>query len=256
MIGSQHRLEQFGFSFKKGGTHTRRTMMLKELAALFEYVDNPDSDREDYRKAIETDNCLGKRSFKNRQFSYHYLVELYALDPGVPLFRALRYFWQRDESGRSLLALLCAYARDPVLRSAAAFILDHQEGATVSREALEEYIDNMEPGRFSPVTLRSVAQNINSTFTQSGHLVGRVRKIRTKANSTPGSAAMAAYMAHLSGGRGDQILSSDYSALLDVSKILMIEQIEDASRRGWMVFKRISDVIEVTFPNLMDKPEA
>ena len=55
---------------------------------------------------------------------------------------------------------------------------------------------------------------------------------------------------------GDQILSSDYSALLDVSKILMIEQIEDASRRGWMVFKRISDVIEVTFPNLMDKPEA
>ena len=67
---------------------------------------------------------------------------------------------------------------------------------------------------------------------------------------------MAAYMAHLSGGRGDQILSSDYSALLDVSKILMIEQIEDASRRGWMVFKRISDVIEVTFPNLMDKPEA
>jgi hypothetical protein len=104
------------------------------------------------------------------------------------VFRALRFFWQRDVDGQPLLAALCAYSRDPILRATAPFVLGFQEGATVTREGMEEFIDAQEPGRFSKATLKSTAQNLNSSWTQSGHLSGRVRKVRARAVATPGVA--------------------------------------------------------------------
>ena len=34
-----------------------------------------------------------------------------------------------------------------------------------------------------------------------------------------------------------------------------IEHTEEASRKGWIVFKRIGDIIEVLFPNLITRKE-
>lgn len=74
-------LARFGFSFEKGGAHTSRTMMLQELTLLLSFVDNHNSDKNDYFKAIEEDNCLGKRSGKTRKLTARQLAELYTLDP-------------------------------------------------------------------------------------------------------------------------------------------------------------------------------
>jgi hypothetical protein len=71
------------------------------------------------------------------------------------VFRTLRFFWQRDVDAQPLLAALRAYSRDPILRATAPFVLDFQEGATVTREGMEEFIDAQEPGRFSKATLKS-----------------------------------------------------------------------------------------------------
>jgi hypothetical protein len=161
-------------------------MMLAELRALLSFVDAADAAKADYLDAIQTANCLGKRSGKTRTLTFRHLADLYALDPSLLVFRALRFFWQRDVDGQPLLAALCAYSRDPILRATAPFVLGFQEGATVTREGMEEFIDAQEPGRFSKATLKSTAQNINSSWTQSGHLSGRVRKVRARAVATPG----------------------------------------------------------------------
>ncbi len=244
-------LERFGFSYERGGVHTARTMMLVELRALLSFVDNTDAPKSEYLDAIQTANCLGKRSGKTRVLTFRHLADLYSLDPKLPLFRALRFFWQRDVDGQPLIAAISAYARDPLFRITAPFILNFHEGATISRIALEEFIEHQEPGRFSKATLKSTAQNINSSWTQSGHLSGRARKIRERTIATPGSVSLALLMGYLSGLRGESLFNSDFTRLLDCSFDKTIELAEDASRRGWISLKRVGQVIEVLFPNLI-----
>ncbi len=248
-------LERLGFSFERGGVHTARTMMLGELCALLSFVDVANATRADYLEAIQTANCLGKRSGKTRTLTFRHLADLYALDPSLLVFRALRFFWQRDVDGQPLLAALCAYSRDPLLRATAPFVLGFQEGATVTREAMEDLIDAQEPGRFSKATLKSTAQNINSSWTQAGHLAGRVRKVRARAVATPGAASLALLLGYVSGLRGESLFNSDYTKMLDCSFDKMIELAEDASRRGWISLKRVGQVIEVLFPNLITAQE-
>lgn len=249
------KLERLGFSFQRGGVHIARTMMLVELRALLRYVDKVDAAKTEYLEAVQSANCLGKRSGKTRTLTFRHLANLYALDPDVLVFRALRFFWQRDVDGQLLLAALCAYSRDPILRATAPFVLGFQEGATVTREAVEEFIDAQEPGRFSKATLKSTAQNINSSWTQSGHLAGRVRKVRARAVATPGAASFALLLGYVSGLRGESLLKSDYTRMLDCSFERMIELAEDASRRGWITLKRVGPVVEVLFPNLITAQE-
>ena len=255
MTDRNQRLSRFGFGFKRGGAHTSRTMMLKELGTLLNHVDRPEAKKSDYFRAIAVENCLGKRSGKTRILTYRHLADLYSLNRANVMFRTLVYFWNRDMDGRPLLALLCTYARDPIFRSTATFILQFPEGATITRESLEEFVDNQEPGRFSKATLKSTAQNINSTWTKSGHLFGRVRKVRTRAIPTAGSVSYALLLGYLTGARGQTLFQTEYAKLLDCSFDEAIELAVDASRKGWIVFKRVGDVIEVLFPSLINQEE-
>lgn len=248
-------LERLGLRFERGGVHTARTMMLAELRALLSFVDADDATRADYMEAIQTSNCLGKRSGKTRTLTFRHLADLYALDPSLLVFRALRFFWQRDVDGQPLLAILCAYSRDPLLRATAPFVLSFQEGASVTREAMEAFLDAQEPGRFSKATLKSTAQNLNSSWTQSGHLSGRTRKVRARAVATPGAVSLALLLGYVNGLRGESLLESGYTRMLDCSFDRTIELAEDASRRGWITLKRVGLVIEVLFPNLITAQE-
>lgn len=248
-------LTNFGFRFNRGGTHLSRTMMLEDLSSLLGYINNPNADKNDYLKAIKEDNCLGKRSGKTRELTGRHLMSLYSLDTTDILFRSLLFFWHRDPGGRPLLALLCAFARDSILRATAPFILNLPEGSVVIQEIMAAHIDNMEPGRFSPATLKSTAQNVNATWTQSGHLKGRVRKIRIPASPTPGSAAYALLLGYLTEARGPSLFRTEYVRLLDCSFDRAVELARDASHRGWIVFKQVGDIIEVVFPALINGQE-
>ena len=254
-LNNYNKLEKFGFSYGRGGVHSARTMMLAEMQALMAYVDKTEAPKTEYLDAIQVANCLGKRSGKTRILTYRHLIELYTLDPNYVLFRALRFFWQRDVAGQPLLAALCAYTRDPIFRSTATFILGFPEGSTVTRNAVEELIDLQEPGRFSEATLKSTAQNINSSWTQAGHLAGRARKVRVRAVPTPGAVAFALLLAYLNGARGESLFNNEYMQLLDCNFTHAIELAEDASRRGWITLKRVGQVIEVLFPTLINAQE-
>ena len=248
-------LARFGFSFDRGGAHLARSMMLDEISRLLQHQVDQASQRSDYEAAVLEDNCLGKRSARSRQLTLRHLKSLYALDPTVSLFRAFRYFWHRDSEGHPLLACLMAYSRDAMLRASAQYILRLPIGSKLERAKLEEFIDSLDEGRFSQATLKSTAQNLSTTWTHSGHVAGRVNKTRSTANATPGSASLALFMGYIAGGRGQKIFETEYCKLLDCTPDRTIELAESASRKGWIVCKRIGNVIEVLFPNLLTPEE-
>lgn len=247
-------LARFGFGFAKRSVHIARTIMLKDLTNLLMAV--PEAKKQsDYLKAIIEDNCLEKKSLNTRKISAKQLVQLYTIDPGVTIFRNLLYFWQRDDRGRPLMALLCSVTRDSILRQTAQLILDTQEGSALTSQSVEGTIDRLFNGRFSRVTLSSMARNIRSTWTQTGHLSGHSIKNRVKPEATPGTVAYALLLSYLIGRRGTELFESEFVKMLDCSREKAIAMAEQASARGWIVFKRIGDVMEASFPNLLTEQE-
>ncbi|MFQ6238242.1 hypothetical protein [Sinorhizobium meliloti] len=224
--------------------------MLEELTKLLTSVDS-NSDRERYRSAVVEDNILGKRSGKTRLLTFRHLVDLYGLDLALPVFKGLAYFWGRDSNGRRLLALLCACARDRVLQSSASLVLPKPEFSSFPRNELEAHIEALYPGRFSPATLKSTAQNINSSLTQAGHLRGRAHKIRSRAVATSGSAAYAVFLGYISGLRGHALFNSGFAKFLDCDPTRVLALSQEAAQKGWLKLNQIGDVVEVDFPNLL-----
>jgi hypothetical protein len=66
-----------------------------------------------------------------------------------------------------------------------------KEGVTIPRGQVEEVIGTGARGRFSPKTIRSVAQATSSTWTQSGHFTGLAKKLRSRPRITREAAAYA-----------------------------------------------------------------
>lgn len=248
-------MERLGFKQGKAGAHLARTMMLDELTALLAFVGKPEATRADYEKAIKEDNCLGKPSAKARALTTRHLVDLYVLDPSIALFRNLLFFWERDPEGRKLIALLCAYTRDPILRLSAPIIQNSSPGLAISTQDMGDLIEKTYPGRFSPAMVKSAAQNLNGTWTSSGHLIGKRNKSRSKASPTAGVVAYALLLGYLTGAGGLGLFGTEYASLLDCGRDKAIDLAEEAARRGWITFKRVGDVIELGFRNLITDNE-
>jgi hypothetical protein len=245
--------ELLGFRNGLSSVHTSRTMMLEELSLVFDNV-APNSPAKEYVAAIVENNLLGKPTQTTRQRSAQRLVQLYSLDLNCTLFRLLRHFWPADPSGRPMLALLIAAARDPLLRESMPSILAVAIGEAVDPTAIGKQLNEKYPGRFSPTTLHSTAQNLASTWTQAGYLLGKVKKTRTKPHATPSVAAFALVLGYLCGLRGKLLLESTWTRLLDRSPAELTAISIEASKQGWINFKSAGVVVEITFPGLL-KPE-
>lgn len=205
-----------GLRFGGKGTHTSRTMMLSELRDLFQTLP-ADAERAAYAASVIEENALGKATEATRRLTNQRLGELYGLDPRLAIFRALRRVWALDEEGRPLCALLCALARDPLLRSTAGHVLDLAEGAELVRTSFVDAIRMVVGDRLNESILDKVARNAGSSWTQSGHLEGRVRKIRRRVNPTPGAVALALWLGSLEDLAGEQLLRSPWARVLDRS---------------------------------------
>lgn len=251
----EKKLNRYGIDLSQGGAHFARTIMLEELRQLLSYVGDIDAPKDIYRQAIEEDNCLGKRSGNTRKITTSKLSILYGLNPELTVFRTLLYIWYRDEEARPLLALLCSIMRDRILRQSIPFILTMQEGEVLRKEKLEEYIENIEANRFTKSTLESTVRNLSSSWTQSGHLSGRIKKVKSRVIATPGAIAYALFLGYLMGARGKSMFETDLIKVLECNFEQAIELAESASRRGWIVMKRVGNVIEVHFPNFINDKE-
>ena len=235
-----------------GSTHLARTMMLSELSEVMDIVNDPDAPLEKYRDAIIADNCLGKPTMRSREDTFRHLKALYSFDMEEPFFVALKYFWKRDIPGRPLLALIAAFTRDSILRQSSIYILALTPGESIKRDFTEQKLEVDYPHRYSHSMIRSAAQNINGTWTQSGHLQGRITKVRTIVTPTSGAVAFTLFLNHLQGVRGEELLTSPLAKLIDARKDQMLELAQIAGAKSWLVWRQIHDVIEVGFPQFRD----
>lgn len=247
-------LTKLGYRLGRGGVHAARTMMLDELTRLFDNT-TPETTRDGYRADVVGLNVLGKPTQKSRVLTFGHLVELYGLDPAIPVFRVFRHLWALDEQARPVLALMLALVRDPILRLSESFMLAKEVGETVSREDVEALITAAEPDRFSPATLKSVAQNINGSWTQAGYLNGRVRKLRSLPVVTPTNMTFALFLGHLEGLSGQRLFASRWTTLLGGSPSELETLANSASYRGQIVFLNAGGVKEVRFPGFLTADE-
>jgi hypothetical protein len=246
--------ECFGFRSGARGTHSSRTIMLAELRLLLD-SQPPTTSAVDYRRAIIEDNVLGKKTITSRQLTAKRMRELYALDPDVTVFRLLRRLWDLDAAGRPLLAFLCSSARDPLLRLTAEPILEAKEGEIVSKDALARAIEHSAPGRFNVSICHDIARRAASSWTQSGHLTGHVVKRRSHPVVTPANVTYALALGYLTGARGQLLLSTYWTKLLDVPSPRVTALAEEASRRGWLNYRHTGQVVEIHFPDLLTTQE-
>lgn len=237
-------MERAGFRFGARGTHGSRTIMLHELTELFDALP-PGATKDDYKTAIVNENVLGKRTHATRLSSRQRLTEMYGLDPRLAIFRVLRRIWGLGPQVQPQLAILCALARDPLLRPTAHSVLALRRGEELIRSRFAAAIRDSVGNRLNDAVLDKVARNAASSWAQAGHLEGRVRKIRRRIAPTPAAAAMALWLGQIEGRAGLSLLDSDWAAVLDAPGRALLSAALDAKRLGLIHARVAGNVVEI-----------
>ena len=243
-----------GFRTGARGTLTSRTIMLAELTTLLASVPASASKAE-RRSAIVSENVLGKKTTSTRKSTAQRLSELYALDLSVPLFRLLQVFWKDNPAGQPLLALLCASARDPLLRITAGPVLQARQGDMVAKKHFEEAVSRQARDRFTPSTLQTIARNAASSWTQSGHLSGRRVKKKSTPHVTAANTAYALLLGFLCGARGSLLFHTFWTDLLEAPEYRLHEFARQASSWGWLTYRSVGTIVEINFSCLLTSQE-
>lgn len=238
-----------GMSNEPAGTHTTRTIMLDELSALLASCPRH-SAYEGYAAAVVEANVLGKGTLATRKKSLRHLRELYGLRTDIPVFAGLRNLWWDDPSARPLLAVLCAAARDPLLRCTSEVLIETAPGGRIGAADFAAAVEAAFSHRFAAGVLARIGRNIASSWTQSGHLRGRVGKVRVHELATPAATAYALYLGHLSGDTGNALFRTIWAKLLDVPEGAARQFAAAASRLGWINYRSAASMTEVTFRHL------
>ena len=244
----------WGFRSGAGGAHSSRTIMLEELSMLLDAVAE-DASRQDYAQAALADNCLAKRTAANRRISLQRLTELYGLDRRLVLFRVLRELWAWNETSRPLLALLLALARDPLLRASARSVVDTPAGHEFGRQAMKNDLLDATHERMNKATLDAAVRNAASSWTQSGHLRGRGRKIRQRIAAAPAAVAYSLLLGFAVGHRGLSLFETPWAVVLDAPVDELIDLAIHAKTLGLLDFKQSGRLVDLSFARLLTDRE-
>lgn len=232
-----------GFGFRDGprGTHSSRTMMLDELALLA----GNGGMAGDIAKRVLEENVLGKSTSSGRMLSLQRLKELYSFDAATPNFRVFARLAERDPAALPQLALLMAIARDPLLRATARSVLGLAPGSQLMRDSVRNAIAAIVGNRMNEAVLDKVARNAASSWTKTGHLIGRTMKRRAQLRPNPTAFAFALWLAQKAGFTGPEIFDNGWIAVLDVEPAAARGLAERAHAAGLITFRRIGDGFEL-----------
>lgn len=231
-----------GIGFRTGprGTHSSRTIMLDELSLL---ASTSQGLTGDVRTSVLENNILGKSTSSGRILTLQRLKELYSFDRSAPAFRAFVNLYQRDPGALSQLALLMAIARDPLLRASARPVLGLAPGSQLMRDALRNAIASVVGARMNEAVLDKVVRNTASSWTKTGHLVGRTLKRRARVRANQTAFAFALWLAHQAGFGGPQLLDNGWVSALDLDPVSARALAERAHAAGLVNFRTIGDAI-------------
>ena len=98
--------------------------------------------------------------------------------------------------------------------------------------------------RLSPKVLDAVARNTASSWTQSGHLKGKV-ETRRSLKPHPAALALAMWLGYASDKRGKALFNTPWAAALDTSSAGLLELAEQAKRLGLLKLSRGAGVVSI-----------
>lgn len=209
-----------------------------------------DATREQYRDSVIEDNLLGRPTQTGRQRSFRHLRELYFLDPSRPEFVALRRLWDIDADAQPLIAGILAFTRDGILRASIGPIQQTPPGGIVTSEDLTRAVTAVYGADLSESTLGKTGRNTGASWTQTGHLMGRTKKVRQSIEAFPAAVAYAAYLGHLAGKRGAGVLDTPWAAVLDLPVGARVDVLRRAHTQGLLDLLVAGNVVDVSFPML------
>lgn len=222
--------------------------MLAEIRMLMDLDDSKSLLIGDYKSAVIERNVLGKKTAATRKETFKHLKELYLLSDAFKLFHAYRILMLMDPESAPLLSLLTAWSRDPLLRASTEVVHDLRKGESLRTGKMQSILQLAFPGTQSLSTVHAAASRVASTWTQSGHLSGRVRKVRQVAQPRPAALTLALYLAHATRIDGERLFSSLWCRLLDLSASPAREMAARAHREGLLTLKALGSTVEVAFP--------
>jgi hypothetical protein len=241
---SNHREQgdpRLGFRDGARGTHTSRTIMLDELSLLVA----ANGLTGDIRKSVLEDNVLGKSTSSGRALSLQRLKELYSFNPTTPIFRVFVRLVHRDPAALPQLALLMAIARDPLLRASARPVLGLASGSQLMRDIVRNAIASVVGDRINEAVLDKVVRNACSSWTKTGHLVGRTIKRRAQVRPNQTALAFALWLAQKSGFAGAEIFDNGWIASLDLTPNSARALADRAHAAGLINFRTLGDTFDL-----------
>ncbi|MGI9091176.1 MAG: hypothetical protein ACR2GG_08750 [Gemmatimonadaceae bacterium] len=102
--------------------------------------------------------------------------------------------------------------------------------------------------RFSKSTMDAVLAHLLSSWTESGHLVGRKDKARARTSVTSTATAYALSLGYLTGARGDLLFSTLWTSVLDAPSAVLHDHAREALRLGWLTYRGIGNIVDISFP--------
>ena len=199
-------------------------------------------------------NVISKATQSGLTKTSRYLKSLYDLDASQPQFKAFKHFWHiANERDKPILALLYAIGNDYQLKNSIPVINNTEIGKKVTVESIESNIENLYPQKYTNNTLRSMAQNIASSWKQAGFITGKVKNIRTQPEINYLVLTFAIFMAYLNGLRGDFILTSDWVKALTLDERTIRSLAIEAAKRDLLQYQYAGNVTSITFKNLLNK---
>ena len=229
--------------------HTSRTIMFSELEKVMDYS----LESNNFQESLDN-NVIGKKSADGIKKTTNFLKILYGFDNQSKPFKAFKYFWKiAEENEKPLLSILYAIGNDYLLEESIPILAETKLGDKVLIEKIEQNIELHHLNRYSPKSLRSMAQNIASSWKQAAFITGKVKNIRTQPKISPNVLAFAFFMSFLNGDRGDFILSSKWVKALFLNESSLRALAIEASKRDLFQYQYGGNVTSISFSNLITK---
>jgi len=210
-------------------------------------------DSNDFYESMDN-NVFGKKSAGGIRQTKLYLTRLYGFDITYRPFIAFKYFWKISEpTEKPLIAFIYAINHDDILAESIQVLLDTKPGDKASVEVFEEVIEKYHPNQYSPNTLRSMAQNIASSWKQVGFIQGKVKNLRIQPKIGYRVACFAFLLAYLKGDRGDFIWNSTGVKSLCLSEKELRELAVECAKNDMIQYQHAGSVTSIAFNNLLNK---
>lgn len=227
--------------------HTSRTIMFNELSDVMDRTNSTD----EYRTKM-LNNVFKKKTESSIKLTANYLVKLYGFEEDNLKFRCLEDYWQKMDDRRNSLALLFAVSKDYLLAESTDFVKSVTFKSRASIEGFEDNIVKFHYNRFSPKTLRSVAQNIASSWKHAGYIEGKIKNIRVENKPNYYLVSFAFCMAYIDGLRGDYLFEHPSVIALDCGKEEIISLLKEAGDRDLLDFNKSGASLVVSFEKYLN----